>query len=118
MWCGEFSRVLFRSGSEPLPTGTHGLTPDAVASDQRERLRRAIVELIAAKGYPAVRIVDLARLSRVSQPTFYALFESKEDLLLSAYDEIAGRAVTAVMTAYEAPVPHPERLRGAVAAFA
>jgi AcrR family transcriptional regulator len=101
----------------PLPSGAHKLDRDAVRHDQSERLRRAIVELSAEKGYPAVRIVDLARLSRVSQPTFYSLFKTKEDLLLSAYDDIAGRAVAAVMAAYEAPVPHDERLRGAVAAF-
>jgi AcrR family transcriptional regulator len=101
----------------PLPGGAHKLDRETVRRDQSERLRRAIVELSAEKGYPAVRIVDLARLSRVSQPTFYSLFKDKEDLLLNAYDEIAGRAVTAVMAAYEAPVPHEQRLRGAVAAF-
>ena len=49
----------------PLPSGAHKLDPAAVRRDHSERLRRAIVELSAAKGYPAVRIVDLARLSRV-----------------------------------------------------
>src|SRR5882762_1137609 len=58
----------------PLPTGMHGLDPELVKRDQRERLRNAMVELIAQKGYPAVRIVDLAKLARVSQPTFYSLF--------------------------------------------
>ena len=76
----------------PLPTGAHGLDREGVMRDQRERLQRAMVELIAEKGYPAVRIVDLARLARVSQPTFYGLFADKEELLLSAYDEIAARA--------------------------
>src|SRR3954447_10604160 len=95
----------------PLPSGAHKLDPAAVREDQAERLRRATVELIVAKGYPAVRIADLARLSRVSQPTFYSLFASKEELLISAYDEIAGRAVKGVLEGYEAPVPHPERLR-------
>src|SRR5689334_14584394 len=101
----------------PLPSGAHKLDPATVQLDQRERLRRALVELMAAKGYRAVRIVDIARLSRVSQPTFYSLFQSKEELLLSAYDHIAQRAVGAVLTPYEAPGPHSERLRAAVSGF-
>src|SRR5438445_13153163 len=64
----------------PLPTGMHGLDPEVVKSDQRERLRNAMVELIAEKGYQAVRIVDLAKLARVSQPTFYSLFGDKAQL--------------------------------------
>src|ERR1700704_3636739 len=79
----------------PLPTGMHGLDPEVVKQDQRERLRSAMVELIAEKGYQAVRIVDLARLARVSQPTFYSLFGDKEELFVSAYDEIAERTYRA-----------------------
>jgi hypothetical protein len=43
-----------------LPPGTHGLHPALVKQDQSERLQQAIVELIAAKGYGAVRVVDVA----------------------------------------------------------
>ncbi len=84
----------------PLPTGTHGLDPELVKRDQRERLQKAMIELIAEKGYPAVRIVDLAKLAHVSQPTFYSLFTDKEDLFLSTYDEVAARAAGAVIEAY------------------
>src|ERR1700719_1859355 len=86
----------------PLPTGMHGLDPEVVKRDQRERLRNAMVELIAEKGYQQVRIVDLAKLARVSQPTFYLLFGDKEELFVSAYDEIAERTYRAVIAAYSA----------------
>src|SRR5438874_1297957 len=56
-----------------LPTGAHGLAREDVERDQRDRLRRAIIELIAERGYPAVRIADLTKLARVSRPTFYSL---------------------------------------------
>ena len=102
----------------PLPTGTHGLDPELVKRDQRERLQKAIIELIARKGYPAVRIVDLAKLAHVSQPTFYSLYADKEDLFLSAYDEVAGRTASTVIDAYNADVPQAERLVGAMRAFA
>src|ERR1700689_1977258 len=86
----------------PLPTGTHGLDPELVKRDQRERLQKAMIELIGEKGYPGVRIVDLAKLAHVSHPTFYSLYADKEDLFLSTYDEVAERAARAVIAAYEA----------------
>src|ERR1022692_4088204 len=46
-----------------LPTGAHGLGREEVARDQRERLQSAMVELIAERGYQAVRILDLTKLA-------------------------------------------------------
>src|SRR6267154_2672164 len=99
--------------SEPLaeeshPPGTAGSTAHAGAGssgryralvkvDQRERLQGAMIELVARKGYPAVRIADLAKLAHVSQPTFYDLYADKEELFLSAYDEIAQRTALGVV---------------------
>jgi len=102
----------------PLPTGTHGLDPELVKLDQRGRLRGAMIELIARKGYPSVRIVDLAKLAHVSQPTFYTLYADKEELFLSAYDEIAQRTAQAVMKSYEPEGTRDARLRVAMRAFA
>jgi AcrR family transcriptional regulator len=102
----------------PLPTGSHGLDPDLVKRDQRERLQQAMIELIAAKGYPAVRIVDLAKLAHVSQPSFYRLYADKEALFLSAYDEVARKTASAVISAYELDRPHEQRLIAAMRAWA
>ena len=102
----------------PLPTGTHGLDPELVKRDQRERLQKAMIELIAAKGYPAVRIVDLAKLAHVSQPTFYSLYADKEDLFLSAYQEVARRSARTVMDAYDADGPRAQRVVVAMRAWA
>src|ERR1700722_12271071 len=109
-----------KAGTEryrPLPTGTHGLDPELVKRDQRSRLQKAMVELIAAKGYPAVRIVDLAKLAHVSQPTFYSLYADKEDLFLSAYDEVAQRTAKTVIDSYESDGSADERLVVAMRAF-
>src|SRR5580704_5772359 len=72
-----------------LPTGAHGMAREEVARDQRDRLQRAMTELIVARGYQAVRILDLTQLAHVSRPTFYELYADKEELLLAAYDDIA-----------------------------
>ena len=102
----------------PLPTGTHGLDPELVKRDQRSRLQKAMIELIAEKGYPGVRIVDLAKLAHVSQPTFYSLYADKEDLFLSAYDDVLGQAARTVMKAYNVDLSHEQRLVVAMRAWA
>jgi AcrR family transcriptional regulator len=101
-----------------LPTGAHGIDPEEVKRDQRERLQNAIIELIAERGYQAVRILDLTKLARVSRPTFYSLYDDKEELFLSAYDEIAQRTAKTVIEAYEAQDAPKVRLRAAIRSFA
>jgi AcrR family transcriptional regulator len=118
------SGVKPRSSPKPveryrrLPAGTHGLNPEEVQRDQRERLRSALVELIAERGYQAVRIRDLTKLARISRPTFYGLYASKEELLLASYDEIAQRTAKTAIRAYQAQGTQGERLRAAMRAFA
>jgi AcrR family transcriptional regulator len=101
-----------------LPTGAHGLTREEVERDQRERLRSAMIELIAERGYPAVRILDLTQLAHVSRPTFYNLFADKEELLLSAYEDIAGRTTRHIAKAHEAGDSPEQSVELALRAFA
>jgi AcrR family transcriptional regulator len=101
-----------------LPTGAHGLTREEVELDQRGRLRSAMIELIAERGYPAVRILDLTQLAHVSRPTFYNLYADKEELLLSAYEDIAGRTTAHVAEAYAGGASEEQSLELALLAFA
>jgi AcrR family transcriptional regulator len=101
-----------------LPTGAHGLDPAEVQRDQRERLQTALIELIAERGYQAVRILDLTKLARVSRPTFYSLYADKEELFLATYDEIAQRTASTILEAYGTRGSPGERLRTAMRAFA
>jgi AcrR family transcriptional regulator len=100
-----------------LPTGAHGLTREQVATDQRERLQTAMIELIVERGYQAVRILDLTQLAHVSRPTFYNLYADKEELLLDAYEDIAGRTSQAVNDAYGTEGSLEDRLPLAMRAF-
>jgi AcrR family transcriptional regulator len=101
-----------------LPTGAHGLAREEVERDQRDRLQRAMTELIVLRGYQAVRILDLTKLAHVSRPTFYELYTDKEELLLSAYNEIAGRTGQTVLEAFDCEGELEDRLRSAMRAFA
>jgi AcrR family transcriptional regulator len=100
-----------------LPTGAHGMAREDVESDQRDRLRRALIELIAERGYQAVRIADLTKLAHVSRPTFYALYKDKEELMLSAYDDIARRTAETALKAYNVQGSMRDRMEVSMQAF-
>ena len=100
-----------------LPKGSHGLDPELVREDQRRRLRAAMVELIAAKGYPSVRISDLSRLAHVSPPTLYELYSDKEQLFLATYEDLSQRVAETVLEAFAAFLTPQQRLEGALRAF-
>jgi AcrR family transcriptional regulator len=83
---------------EPLPRGRHRLSRDEVADSQRQRLLRAMAEAMAEKGYALTSVADVLRRARVSRETFYELFDSKEDCLMSAFEN-AYAAIGAAMAA-------------------
>ncbi len=76
-----------------------------------------MVELIAAKGYPAVRIADLARLAHVSPPTLYELYSDKEQLFGATYEELSRRVAETVLHAFAGRGEPEQRLERALREF-
>lgn len=54
---------------------------DARARRSRESLRGALLELIEQKSFEQVTVRDIARVAKVSYPTFFRNYASKADLL-------------------------------------
>jgi AcrR family transcriptional regulator len=54
----------------------------------RELLSRALLELTLEKGYQRVTVQDILDRADIGRSTFYAHYQSKDDLLLSGYDEL------------------------------
>jgi AcrR family transcriptional regulator len=77
-----------RAGGK-LPRGPHRLTSEQVASDQRQRLIDAIVQLAGERGYAATTVADIIKRAEVSRKTFYAHFDERKQLLLAAFDATA-----------------------------
>jgi AcrR family transcriptional regulator len=101
-----------------LPPGRHGLSRDAVAESQRERLLNAVVETVVAHGYNATTIAQLIEAASVSRRTFYELFDDKEDLFLAAYAMIVEHLQGALREAEaEAGDSWPARLRAELEAL-
>jgi AcrR family transcriptional regulator len=86
---------------QPLPRGRHKLTSDTVRTSQRERLERAIIEVVAERGFEAATVPMVVATARVSSNAFYEFFADKADCFLSACDVVA-RDLLAQMLAHAA----------------
>ena len=74
-----------------LPPGPHGLPPELVERNQRERLIAAMAEVCAEKGYGWTSVTDVARRAGVSTASFYRQFKDKRECMLSSFEELFGR---------------------------
>jgi AcrR family transcriptional regulator len=102
-----------------LPRGRHGLTREEVAEQQRARILAATVDVVAERGYPETRVVDIIQRAGVSRKTFYELFGDKEDCFLAAFDVAAGFLLKVSDDGYQAnpKAPWAERIREGLSNF-
>ena len=90
-----------------------------MTESQRNRIHRAMVEVVSERGYPETRVVDVIGVAGVSRKTFYELFESKEDCFLAAYDLLLEGLLGEATDAFEAAPGSPwaERISAALEAL-
>jgi AcrR family transcriptional regulator len=105
------------SGRTRLPPGRHGLSPDFVAENQRERLLNGVVEAVAEHGYNETTIARIAEAAKISRRTFYEHFGGKEDCFLAAYEMIDAHVRTAMLATGDPEGSWPRRVRERLAAL-
>lgn len=90
-----------------------------MTESQRSRIHQAMIEVVAERGYPETRVVDVIDVAGVSRKTFYELFESKETCFLAAYEVLLGKLLEEATAAFErAPAaPWAERAAAALEAL-
>lgn len=76
---------------ERLPRGRHGLSPDFVARNQRERLIVGVTEALHEVGYKKTTVSLIGQKAAVSKSDFYRHFETKDDCFHAAYEDAVGR---------------------------
>jgi AcrR family transcriptional regulator len=84
-----------------LPPGPHGLPPELVERNQRERLIAAMAEVCGEVGYAESSVAEIAKRAGVSTATFYRQFKDKRECMLASFDELFGRLVMALESACE-----------------
>jgi AcrR family transcriptional regulator len=85
-----------------LPPGRHGLSRDFVATNQRERMLDAVIDVVSFQGYAAMSVEEVVSAAGVSRRTFYDHFAGKEDAFLQAFDQVTGELLRRVNSAYDA----------------
>lgn len=70
-----------------------------VAAHQSGRIHRAMIDIVADRGYAGVRVRDLVHLAGVSSAAFYRHFENKENCFLRTHDLVARRATRRIVAA-------------------
>lgn len=73
---------------DPLPRGRHKLPREAVRASQRERLLRAMGELVGEHGYEATTVPQVIAAARVSSNTFYSFFADKTDCFIALCEQL------------------------------
>ncbi|HEX5989257.1 MAG TPA: TetR/AcrR family transcriptional regulator [Solirubrobacterales bacterium] len=86
---------------ERLPRGRHGLSPEFVARNQRERLIAGLTEALYEAGYQKTTVSMIGRQAAVSKSDFYKHFESKDECFIAAYDAAIDRIRECVTAACE-----------------
>jgi AcrR family transcriptional regulator len=71
---------------ERLPRGRHGLSPEFVAQNQRERLIAGLTEALYEVGYQKTTVSLIGQRASVSKSDFYKHFQSKDDCFFAAYE--------------------------------
>lgn len=84
---------------ERLPRGRHGLPPEFVAQNQRERLIAGLTLALYEVGYQKTTVSLIGQRAAVSKSDFYKHFKSKDDCFITAYDEAIERIRKSVLTA-------------------
>jgi AcrR family transcriptional regulator len=100
------------SDGEPrLPRGRHGLSREAVARSQRERLLDAAAQVTAARGYEATTVADILAVAGVGRESFYELFEDRRACVLAAHEALLDDLIEQVRLAYAGPGEWVDRCR-------
>jgi AcrR family transcriptional regulator len=79
-----------------LPPGPHGLPPELVERNQRERLIAAMAEVCGERGYAESSVAEVAKRAGVSTASFYRQFKDKRECMLASFEELFERLLEAI----------------------
>ena len=101
-----------------MPSGSAGLGGDVGVSEAlRARVLSVAVALVGEVGYARMSVERVARVSGISQETFYKCFEDLDGCLLEAFEDALGRIAAVTVPAYQREREWPAKVRAALAAL-
>src|SRR5690242_12142294 len=98
-----------------LPSGPHGIPPELVERNQRERLIAAMAEVCGERGYGEASVAEVAKRAGVSTASFYRQFKDRRECLLASFEELFGRLLAEIERACAAVELPADKARAAAA---
>jgi len=83
-------------------------------AERREAILRGAVRVFAERGFFYATIAEIARAAEVAEGTIYLYFKSKDDLLLTIFDERMAQLCTTARAAIDGVTSASEALRRVV----
>lgn len=100
-----------------LPPGRHGLPPEFVEQNQRQRLIASLVRVVAEHGYNGATITAIIEGASITSATFYKYFDDVEACYLAAFDQAADLLGERLAEVYGSEPEWPLKVRAALAAL-
>ena len=100
-----------------LPHGRHGLPPEFVEHNQRERLIASFTALVGEVGYSGATITTVTEGAGVASRTFYKYFDTVDEVCVAAFEKGVEDLRPLVVAAYRSEDEWPRRIRAVIAAF-
>jgi TetR/AcrR family fatty acid metabolism transcriptional regulator len=102
---------MSESSLSPRRPRRRSSTRPARAGDKRERILDAAVRVFAKKGFHATRVSEVAKAAGVADGTIYLYFKSKDELLVSLFEDRVERLLAFLHTELPATQGAAEKLR-------
>jgi len=100
-----------------LPHGRHGLPPEFVERNQRERLIASFIGLVGEVGYSGATLTAVTEGAGVASRTFYKYFDNVEEVCVAAFEKGIEDLRPLVVGAYRGEEEWPLRIRAVLAAI-
>jgi TetR/AcrR family fatty acid metabolism transcriptional regulator len=107
------------SGRQPKDSA-HAVPEDREAAkkrrsrDKRDRILKAAVKVFARNGFHATRVSEVAKAAGVADGTIYLYFKSKDELLVSLFEDRIGKLLAFMEHSLPKLPSAPERLRAVI----
>src|SRR5215475_13723089 len=85
--------------------------------DKRERILGSAMRVFASKGFFGAKVSDIADDAGVADGTIYLYFKSKDDLLISLFEEQMERVNVELLRAMDGAERAPDKLRRFIHAY-
>jgi len=84
------------------------------SGDKRDRILKAAVKVFARSGFHATRVSEVAKAAGVADGTIYLYFKSKEELLVSLFEDRVDKLLTYMREELPKHPDPPARLRAVI----